>query len=359
MLAAWVDDGGNLIAMRPDPDLAGLVGLTDTGTDLAEGYLADRHERRARRVRAWSARRSSSTAPRTATTSSRAPTSLATLYVRRVRPPRPTRPSPSAVSARTAARWRPSPTTSRDRSCTRARATRPGPARSATASSRRSSRADDLFFPDWIDLDKVQIPQADEQQRLLANLIEHIEPRRDAAARASGTSHGRAGRRRDDRRRPRGSDGTAGQFDWANVGQPARLRRRRLGVRARHFLHVPEHPTQRRRPPRLRGPGLRGGPPRQRRAAPTGPRPASRTSSTTSWPASRSDVPERRRARNQPHPLHHLERLGDPAEGRSSTDGIRLDTNYYYWPAAWVEQPTRATSRAPACRCASPTSTAR
>ena len=40
-------------------------------------------------------------------------------------------------------------------------------------------RSDDLFFgnaagdpqPDWVNLDKVAIPQADEQQRLLANLI--------------------------------------------------------------------------------------------------------------------------------------------------------------------------------------------
>ena len=40
-------------------------------------------------------------------------------------------------------------------------------------------RPDDLFYgvasndiePDWVDLDKVAIPQADEQQRLLANLI--------------------------------------------------------------------------------------------------------------------------------------------------------------------------------------------
>ena len=28
-LASWVDGGGNLIAMRPDPDLAGLIGLID------------------------------------------------------------------------------------------------------------------------------------------------------------------------------------------------------------------------------------------------------------------------------------------------------------------------------------------
>ena len=43
-------------------------------------------------------------------------------------------------------------------------------------------RSDDLFFggkvgdvqPDWVNLDKVSIPQADEQQRLLANLIQHM-----------------------------------------------------------------------------------------------------------------------------------------------------------------------------------------
>ena len=28
-----------------------------------------------------------------------------------------------------------------------------------------------MFYPDWVNLDKVAIPQADEQQRLLANLI--------------------------------------------------------------------------------------------------------------------------------------------------------------------------------------------
>ena len=32
-------------------------------------------------------------------------------------------------------------------------------------------RSDDLFFPNWVNLGKVAIPQADEQQRLLANLV--------------------------------------------------------------------------------------------------------------------------------------------------------------------------------------------
>lgn len=32
-------------------------------------------------------------------------------------------------------------------------------------------RPDDLFYPDWVDFNKIAIPQADEQQRLLANII--------------------------------------------------------------------------------------------------------------------------------------------------------------------------------------------
>ena len=40
MFTDWVTNaGGNLIAMRPDKQLAGLLGLTDTGTTLADGYL--------------------------------------------------------------------------------------------------------------------------------------------------------------------------------------------------------------------------------------------------------------------------------------------------------------------------------
>ena len=129
----WVDAGGNLIAMRPDPDLAGLLGLTDAGTDLSDAYLqidtaaaspgaglvgqtiqfhgtADRYAAGRRHAGARHAVLHATTADDT------------------------TRPSRCAASAPTAARRRRSPTTSPSRSSTRARATRPGPARSATAS---------------------------------------------------------------------------------------------------------------------------------------------------------------------------------------------------------------------------------
>lgn len=39
MLSTWVHDGGDLIAMRPDKQLASLLGLTDQNQTLSEGYL--------------------------------------------------------------------------------------------------------------------------------------------------------------------------------------------------------------------------------------------------------------------------------------------------------------------------------
>ena len=38
-LSNWVYAGGNLIALRPDRQLAGLLGLSDVGSTLSEGYL--------------------------------------------------------------------------------------------------------------------------------------------------------------------------------------------------------------------------------------------------------------------------------------------------------------------------------
>ncbi len=72
-------------------------------------------------------------------------------------------------------------------------------------------RSDDLFYgnaagdpqPDWVDLDKVAIPQADEQQRLLANLILQGNRRSLSAAAVLVPAAGAQGRDRHDRRRPR------------------------------------------------------------------------------------------------------------------------------------------------------------
>ena len=82
-------------------------------------------------------------------------------------------------------------------------------------------RSDDLFFPDYLDFSKVHIPQADEQQRLLANLITQMNfdrtplprfwylPRGEKAAFVmSGDDHGSAA-------------GTGGHFDRFKALSPA------------------------------------------------------------------------------------------------------------------------------------------
>ena len=42
MFTTWVNGGGNLIAMRPDKQLAGLLGLTDAAATLSERLPAGR-----------------------------------------------------------------------------------------------------------------------------------------------------------------------------------------------------------------------------------------------------------------------------------------------------------------------------
>ena len=87
--------------------------------------------------------------------------------------------------------------------------------------------------PDWVDLSKVAIPQADEQQRLLANLIGHVNadkkplprfwyfPRGEKAVVVmTGDDHG--------------NGGTAGRFDQLQGRTARRLLGRRLGVHPRH-----------------------------------------------------------------------------------------------------------------------------
>jgi hypothetical protein len=169
-LTTWVNGGGNLIALHPDKQLAGLLGLTDTGTTLANGYLLV----------------NTTTGPGTGIVGQTiqyhgsadrytlaGATSIATLYS-----------SASAATSNPAVTLRSigsaggqaaAFTYDLARSIVYTRQGNP-----AWAGQDRDGvfpiRPDDLFFggsgqTDWVDLNKVAIPQADEQMRLLTNLI--------------------------------------------------------------------------------------------------------------------------------------------------------------------------------------------
>jgi hypothetical protein len=170
-LTNWVNAGGNLIAMRPSAQLAPLMGLTVQSGTTSSGYLAV----------------DAATEPGAGiTTDTMQYHGPATHY--------------ALAGAQQVARLYSSPTTATSFPAVTLRTvgsnggqaaafaydlassviqTRQG--NPAWAGQERDFgidtiiRSDDLFFggsvADWVNLDKVHIPQADEQQRLLANLI--------------------------------------------------------------------------------------------------------------------------------------------------------------------------------------------
>ena len=133
-----------------------------------------------------------------------------------------------------------------DRS-TSGRATRRGTSRNGTARRRSAPTtcSSAAPAPDWVNLTKVAIPQADEQQRLLANLICVDEPRTASRCRGSGTSRAASRRCRRDRRRPR-QRRHGRPLRPVHREQPGRLRGGQLGVPALHLVRLHQHPADQR-----------------------------------------------------------------------------------------------------------------
>ena len=131
--------------------------------------------------------------------------------------------------------------------------------------------------------------------------------------------------------------GTAGRFDQHLADSPAGCSVAELGVRAQHVVHLPEHAADQRPGDALRRPGLRDRRSTSTPTAPTSPRPRWTPSMPTqlarlarpSTPACRRRPPSGRTA-------------SSGATGRAEpkaqlSNGMRLDTNYYYWPPSWVD----------------------
>ena len=164
-------DGGNLIAMRPDKQLAGLLGLTDAAATLADAYLLVNTAttpgagivNQTMQFHGIADRYTLSGATAVATLYSNATTATANPAV-----------TVRKVGLGNAAAF----TYDLAKSVIYTRQGNPawsGQDRDGTL----PIRSDDLFFgakvgnvlPDWVDLNKVAIPQADEQQRLLWNIM--------------------------------------------------------------------------------------------------------------------------------------------------------------------------------------------
>ena len=176
MLSNWVSNGGNLIAMRPDKQLAGLLGLSDQSSTLANAYLQINTASAPGAGIVSDTIQFHGTADRYAIAGA---STIATLFsdaATATASPAVTIAPVGTLGGQAAAF-----TFDLARSIVYTRQGNPawsGQERDGTA----PIRSDDLFFgpaagdvqPDWVDLTKVAIPQADEQQRLLANLVLHM-----------------------------------------------------------------------------------------------------------------------------------------------------------------------------------------
>ncbi len=171
MISEWVKGGGNLIAMRPDKQLAGLLGVADAGGTLSEAYLQI----------------NTSTGPGVGLVADpiqyhgradryllKGATSFATLYSSAS-----TATTHPAVTLNTVGRGQ-AAAFAYDLGRSVVYTRQGNPAWSGQARDRSTPiRSYELFFgqsrtdpqPDWLDFANIAIPQADEQQRLLANLI--------------------------------------------------------------------------------------------------------------------------------------------------------------------------------------------
>jgi hypothetical protein len=184
MFTTWVNNGGNLIALHPDKQLATLLGLTTTTGTLANTYLAV----------------TTSSAPGLGIVSDTiqfhgsadlynlsGATMVARLYSNAT-----TSTSFPAVTWKNSGAGRVAAFTyDLARSIVYTRQGNPAwagrqriPFSDSTCPGCATDivRTGDMFFgnasydpqPDWVNLSKVQIPQADEQQRLLLNLVEFL-----------------------------------------------------------------------------------------------------------------------------------------------------------------------------------------
>ena len=343
LLTTWVQNGGNLIAMRPDSRLAPLLGLgPDTG-DLSEGYLKIATGAPPGAGIAGAPLQFHNTADRR---SAAGAATVATLYSSAATPT-----SDAAVTLRSvgsAGGQAAAFTYDLARSIVGTRQGNVAWSGEERDNETEAIRSDDLFFPDWLDIANVAIPQADEQQRLLANLITQMNldraplPRfwylpagRKAAVVLTGDDHARTG------------NGTVGQFNtyladspngcsvdaWECVRTTSYLfpstplsDAQVAGYQAAGFelaLHL-----------RVSGPNT-GGEACNDFTVSGGTSPGLDNDLTTelqdfhaAWPSLQGPVT------NRTHCIVFSDWATEPK--LELQHGIRLDTNYYYWPKLWA-----------------------
>jgi hypothetical protein len=331
MLTDWVTAGGNLIAMKPDKQLAGLLGLVDASGTLGDAYMRVDTSRAPGAGIVDQTVQFHGSADRYVTNGAR---TIATLYA--TSGTATTNPAVTVRDVGSAGGQAAAFTFDLARSVVY---TRQG--NQAWNGQERDGvspiRSDDLFFggsvPDWNDLTKVAIPQADEMQRLLANLIGNLNadkkplprfwyfPRGEKAVVVmTGDDHA--------------NGGTAGRFDAYKADSPAGCSVAQWAcVRGTSYIY-PDTPISNAAAAAYAAEGFEIGVHVNTNCADWTP------ASLQSFFADQiADFAARfpslqKPTTNRTHCIAWSDWATQPKV--SLQNGIRLDTNYYYWPPGWV-----------------------
>jgi hypothetical protein len=327
----WVTGGGNLIAFRPDKQLASLLGLTATTGTLSEGYLRVDTSTSPGAGITGQTIQYHSTADRYTLAGAR---SVATLYSSGSTAT--VNPAVSLADVGTSGGQAAAFTFDLPRSLVYTRQGNPAWEKQ-DRDGRAPIRSDDLYFggsaTDWVDLTKVAVPQADEQQRLLANLIGAMNADRKPLPRfwyfprslkavvvATGDDHA--------------TGGTAGRFDQYLANSP-------IGCvvddwqcpRFTSYI-FPNTPLTNTQAGTYQGRGFEVGLHLNTGCADWTPTSlgANLTDQLAAFRAKYGSV--RAPDTNRTHCIVWSD--WSTQASLQTANGIRLDTNYYYWPDVWV-----------------------
>jgi len=331
MLTTWVNGGGNLVAFRPDKQLAGLLGLTSTTGTLAEGYLKVDGTASPGAGITDQTIQYHGTADRYTLAGARA---VATLYSSAT--VATTNPAVSLADVGTSGGQAAAFSFDLAQSLVYTRQGNPAWEKQERDGS-SPIRSDDLYFggssTDWVNLSKVAIPQADEQQRLLANLIGAMNLDRKPLPRfwyfprslkavivATGDDHA--------------TGGTAGRFDQYTANSPTGCVVDDWQC-ARFTSYIyPNSPLSNSQASAFQSKGFEVGlHPNNNCANFTAASLATTyTDQLATWRSKYSSVPAP--STNRFHCLVWSD--WSTQASTEATNGIRLDTNYYYWPGTWI-----------------------
>lgn len=332
MLADWVTAGGNLIAMRPSTTLSGLMGLGSPGTALNDAYLKVDPSVGAGAGIFADTIQYHGAADRYSLSGAQAVAMLYSNATTATTNPAVTLRSVGSNGGEAAAF-----TYDLARSIVQTRQGNP-----AWAGSERDGqtpiRSVDMYFggstTDWVNLNKVAVPQADEQQRLLANLIQTMNRDRKPLPRfwyfpngqkavviSTGDDHG--------------NGGTTGRFDQYLANSPVGCSVVNWTCPRLSSYVYPNTPVSSSSAASYSAQGFEFGIHPQNNCINFSPSSLASNYSTglANWQSKYSSLPTP--SSNRFHCLVWSDWSSQPKT--ELANGMRLDSNYYYWPGSWIQ----------------------